>query len=264
MSHGAAPSGDLIPWTVGEQFQDKEFPCKTGIRIVRVATHSQAQRMGYGTRALQILSNFYEGKIINLEEDKENVDESKDTSSKKLKNSDLNVSTSNVISSNIYEEILRPKKKLKPLLLKLCEVSPNFINWIGTSFGLTNELYNFWKKNHMYPVYLKLSENDITGEHSCIMLKAINLKHENENLHMSNLHDNLQIPNWLTPFAEDFKRRVISYLAFDFRKLPIKLALSLLDPQLTNTTNEDEIEDDILIEESNIINKVIIFYYLIT
>jgi len=51
-----------------------------------------------------------------------------------------------------------------------------------------------------------------------------------------------------------------SFLAFDFRKLSIKLSLNLLDPQLTNTTKEDdEAEDDIADLESNIINKVILY-----
>jgi len=169
MSHGTAPSGDLIPWTVGEHFQDKDFPTKIGIRIVRIATHSQAQRMGYGSRALQILTNFYEGKIINLEEGKEMVkdDISHDHHS---------------TNSSLYDEILKPKKKLKPLLVKLSDIKPNFINWIGTSFGLTNELFNFWKKSDMHPVYLKLSENDITGEHSCIMLKSVGTKEKNNQL----------------------------------------------------------------------------------
>lgn len=41
------PTGDLIPWTVSQQFQDDQFPGLSGARIVRIATHPSLQRMGY-------------------------------------------------------------------------------------------------------------------------------------------------------------------------------------------------------------------------
>ncbi len=37
------PPGDLIPWTIQQQFQDDEFPNLSGARIVRIATHPQLQ-----------------------------------------------------------------------------------------------------------------------------------------------------------------------------------------------------------------------------
>jgi N-acetyltransferase 10 len=42
MKRGSRPSGDLIPWTVSEQFQDDKFGQLNGIRIVRIATHPAA------------------------------------------------------------------------------------------------------------------------------------------------------------------------------------------------------------------------------
>ena len=50
LSHGSLPQGDLIPWTVGQQFQDKEFPGLSGARIVRLAVHPDLGRAGYGTK----------------------------------------------------------------------------------------------------------------------------------------------------------------------------------------------------------------------
>ena len=114
---------------------------------------------------------------------------------------------------------------------------------------LTLELYNFWKKNGMLPLYLKMLENDITGEHSCIMIKSLSTNLSNNNAYLDN-------GNWANNFSDDFKRRFISYLAFDFRNLPIRLALSLLDPQLTNTTSEDTDNGDILDIENNL-NQII-------
>jgi N-acetyltransferase 10 len=36
-------------------FQDDNFPCLSGARIVRIATHPDYQRMGYGSRAIELL-----------------------------------------------------------------------------------------------------------------------------------------------------------------------------------------------------------------
>lgn len=42
-SRGKRASGDLIPWTVGQQYQDPDFPKLSGARIVRIATHPDYQ-----------------------------------------------------------------------------------------------------------------------------------------------------------------------------------------------------------------------------
>jgi len=41
-----ALQGDLIPWTVGQQFQDSEFPSLSGARVVRIAVHPEVPRAG--------------------------------------------------------------------------------------------------------------------------------------------------------------------------------------------------------------------------
>ena len=48
LHRGQRASGDLIPWTMAQQFQDNNFPQLSGARIVRIATHPDYQRMGYG------------------------------------------------------------------------------------------------------------------------------------------------------------------------------------------------------------------------
>ena len=47
--------GDLIPWTVGQQMQDPDFPSLSGARIVRIAVHPDLPRAGYGSRAVELL-----------------------------------------------------------------------------------------------------------------------------------------------------------------------------------------------------------------
>jgi N-acetyltransferase 10 len=44
---------------------------------------------------------------------------------------------------------------------------------MGTSFGFTTNLVKFWRKNGFEPVYLRQTVNDITSEHSGIMLRAL-------------------------------------------------------------------------------------------
>lgn len=43
LSQGKRASGDLIPWTVAQQYQDQDFPSLSGARVVRIATHPDYQ-----------------------------------------------------------------------------------------------------------------------------------------------------------------------------------------------------------------------------
>lgn len=45
LGRGKKASGDLIPWNVSEQYGDREFPKLAGVRVVRVATHPNYQRV---------------------------------------------------------------------------------------------------------------------------------------------------------------------------------------------------------------------------
>eukprot|EP00271_Cylindrocystis_brebissonii_P001199 TRINITY_DN11501_c0_g1_i1.p1 TRINITY_DN11501_c0_g1~~TRINITY_DN11501_c0_g1_i1.p1 ORF type:complete len:745 (-),score=153.66 TRINITY_DN11501_c0_g1_i1:169-2319(-) len=69
LSQGGQATGDLIPWTVSQQFQDAEFPSLSGARVVRIAVHPDTVRAGYGTRALELLSRYYEGELAPLGEE---------------------------------------------------------------------------------------------------------------------------------------------------------------------------------------------------
>lgn len=59
----------MIPWTVGQQFQDPEFPLLSGARIVRIAAHPDMARAGYGTKAVQLLRRYYQGELASLDEE---------------------------------------------------------------------------------------------------------------------------------------------------------------------------------------------------
>jgi len=58
LARGQRANGDLIPWTLAQQFQDDDFPSLSGARIVRIATHPDYQRMGYGSKAIELLQRL--------------------------------------------------------------------------------------------------------------------------------------------------------------------------------------------------------------
>jgi len=169
LKRGLRPAGDLIPWTVSEQFQDESFAGLSGIRIVRIATHPNAQKRGYGSRALELLIKYYEGQLVDFDNIK--TDELKDMKSK-MKQAEK------AKEKALKDEKLKPKKHVVPILQKLSERKPAPLHYLGTSFGVTKELFQFWKKNLFVPIYLRQTANELTGEHTCVMLRPINLNDE--------------------------------------------------------------------------------------
>lgn len=206
VSRGQRASGDLIPWTVSQQFQDEDFPSLSGARIVRIATHPDYQKMGYGTRALDLLTKYYEGKITNLSEASMSVDPKKKSSKD---------GASKDASKSLQEEDLKPRRDLPPLLLKLSERPAERLNYLGVSFGLTSSLFSYWKKSGFVPVYLRLTPNDLTGEHTMIMLYQ---SPETQELAMR------CTPDWLYQYNEDFRKRFLALLNFDFSSLSCETA----------------------------------------
>jgi len=229
---GLKPSGDLIPWTISEQYQDNDFPQLNGVRVVRIATHVEGQKMGYGSKALELIDKFFEGKLISLDEDVEIVD---------FETFDYN--RDNVITegeSNILEEAVKPKGKVKPLLKRLGEVRPPHIDYMGVSYGLTHELFNFWSKNKYYPVYLRQTINETTAEHTCVMIKSLG----NANAFKPNSHivSDEEDSNWVRAYSDDFQKRFVYLLGYDFKSFDVPLCLSILNPNLTS--KDTDADDD--------------------
>ncbi|XP_057298698.1 RNA cytidine acetyltransferase-like [Hydractinia symbiolongicarpus] len=206
LSRGKRASGDMIPWTISQQYNDSEFGSLSGGRIVRIATHPDFQKMGYGKRALQQLIDYYSGNIPNLHEDS-------------VHNGKIDEITDNDIEENLMEEVIKPRKNLPPLLLKLSERAAENLDYLGVSYGLTSNLLKFWKHAEFIPVYLRQSANELTGEHSCIMLRILN----------SDVTD-----GWLKKYWLDFRKRFISLLSYQFKKFSSSLGLSMLQTKLKN------------------------------
>ncbi len=67
-------------------------------------------------------------------------------------------SSSHTISlSRTFTPFLIPVRTSTSLLLKR-------LHYLGVSYGLTQQLYNFWKKCGFEPLYLRQSASDTTGE----------------------------------------------------------------------------------------------------
>lgn len=100
------------------------------MRVVRIATHPDYQGMGYGTRAMKLLMEYYSGQ----------------TSSLFLESSSSSSSTEMEVgaeSAGLLHETIAPRTVLPPLLTELSERQPETLDYIGVSFGLTSNLLRY-------------------------------------------------------------------------------------------------------------------------
>jgi len=229
LARGHRASGDLIPWTMSQQFQDSEFAKLSGARIVRIATHPDAQKLGYGTRALELLLEHYSGKakkgglaVAVMEGGKKGKKGEEREEEEEEEEEDEENEEGEGTKKKLRHERVAPRKELPPLLTPVDQVkNAERLHWVGTSFGLTENLLNFWSRLGMRMVYLRQTANDLTGEHTAIMLRALDTKGMKE-----------EAPNadWLAMFAADALRRLVSLLSFEFREqLDTALDLAILE-----------------------------------
>ncbi|KDO26199.1 hypothetical protein SPRG_08561 [Saprolegnia parasitica CBS 223.65] len=221
LSRGQRASGDLIPWTVAQQFQDNEFAGLSGARVVRIATHPDVTNMGYGSRAIELLTKYYQGELASGD-----LDASDDEAEKKSKKSKKDDDDDNSDDEgNLLKEKVKPRKALPPLLLPLTDRPAERLHWFGTSFGLTLPLYTFWSRAGFRSVYIRQTANALTGEHTAIMLNALKC----DDLPAS------PSTGWLDEFVGDARKRFMALLSYEFRSLPPTLALSLLSDAKTKS-----------------------------
>jgi N-acetyltransferase 10 len=178
LSRGQRAGGDLIPWIVSQQFQDENFASLSGARVVRIATNPDYVSMGYGTRALEQLVDFYDGKLSTLSESEP-------------------------------QEV----EEMRPLFARLPELKAPKLDYVGVSYGLTPQLHKFWKRRSFVPVYLRQTPNDLTGEHTCIMLRSLETTSSDG--------------SWVAAFARDFQKRFLSLLSYQFRTFKSVTSLSI-------------------------------------
>ena len=206
LSRGQRAGGDLIPWLVSQQFQDEDFAGLSGARVVRIATNPEYVGMGYGSRAMELLTDFYEGKFTSLDEGVSGPQE------EMVRVTDEELANSTLLDDNIQ---VRDIRSMPPLFGKLSERRPDSLDYLGVSYGLTPSLHKFWKRSSFHPVYLRQTPNELTGEHSCVMLRT--------------LATGATDAGWLGAFSRDFHRRFLALLSYQFREFPSVLSLSICE-----------------------------------
>jgi N-acetyltransferase 10 len=172
LSKGLRPSGDLIPYTLSQYYLESSFANLAGLRVVRIATNPEVQRSGYGSRALQLLREYFTGGMTVPDAD-----------------------------GSSHQA---PGSLLQPLSTR----QPERLDYIGVSFGITTDLFNFWKRNKFSPLYIRQVPNDATGEHSAIMINPISVD--------------------IGVLRHLFLKRFLPLLGISFRAMPTDLALSLV------------------------------------
>jgi N-acetyltransferase 10 len=209
LARGELPQGDLLPWTVAQQFQDADFPRLSGARVVRLATHPELARAGYGSRVLELLRRHYQGELRDLDEDDDDDDDeggddggdeeahrdgggalAEEGAARRLAaaadakggGGDGGASAKGGGGggggggeSLLTSEELRPRAGLPPLLVRCGEARPRppRLHYLGVSYGLTQPLYNFWSRAGYLPLYVRQTASDVTGEHTVVMVRPL-------------------------------------------------------------------------------------------
>ncbi|KAJ7194724.1 GNAT acetyltransferase 2-domain-containing protein [Mycena pura] len=202
---GQQASGDMIPWVVSTQFLESGFAALKGGRVVRIACDPDYAAMGYGSRALEALNAFYSGEYYNF-------DEAETAAPTYPGLGDFDPSTSNLQTET---PTVRPVSHMPPLLQRLSDRKPEILDYLGVSYGLTGQLLRFWKRAGYVPLYLRQTPSELTGEHSCVMVRGLNSTASSQ--------------EWLGEFAKDFRRRFLSLLSYKFREFGSVTALSILE-----------------------------------
>ena len=196
LGRGKRAAGDLIPWTVSQQFQEPAFAGLTGARIVRIATHPDVQGMGYGTRAVQLLLHHV----------------SADAQSALSPSSRADVAPAETDTDVLPQPLLhRLDERPRELLL----------DYLGVSFGLAHGLFRFWRRLGFLPVYVRLTPNELTAEHTCILLHDLRSDAASAGVGGA--------PGGIRSLYEDWRRRFLSLLGYQLRDLPVGLALAMLE-----------------------------------
>lgn len=221
-------SGDMIPWTISQQFNDSEFATLSGARIVRIATHPDVQKMGYGSRAVDLLIQYFQGELSAGSGPSpavgtfggEGAGDADDSAIHAIHSTKELPTDNDGSESSLLQESVVPRKKLPSLLTPVSERPCERLHWLGVSFGLTTQLLNFWTRKSFKTCYLRQTANDLTGEHSAILLRELNC---------DGVLD-APVPGWVNSYVTDYRRRLVSLMSYAFGKLETVLAITLVDP----------------------------------
>lgn len=184
--------------------------------------------MGYGSRAVDLLISYFQGELT-----RETLSPAAgvfggESSALAKKPARDDFSAEEVIGS----ETIAVKKELPPLLTPISDRPAERLHYLGVSFGLTSQLLSFWSRKQFKVCYVRQTANDLTGEHSSIVLRELDCA--------DLLEEGTPSKDWLSAFVADYRSRIVSLLGFNLNKLEAPLALTLLDPEreITSAAND--------------------------
>lgn len=74
----------------------------------------------------------------------------------------------------MLEEQVKPRTNLPPLLVPLHDRRPERLHYIGVSFGLTLDLFRFWRKHNFAPFYVsQIPVEDISNLSPLFLMRTI-------------------------------------------------------------------------------------------
>jgi N-acetyltransferase 10 len=185
--------------------------------------------MGYGSRAIDLIIQYFQGDLstsilpgVGLFGGEGAEDESFSRA---------------VSADDGADNEIKPRTKLPPLLTLLRDRPAEQLHWLGVSFGLTTQLLNFWSRKAFKVCYVRQTTNDLTGEHSCVVLRELNC----DGMLAQDLPVNVTVPRegWLNAYMHDYRRRLVSLLSYSFNKLETVLAMTLVDPEKQLTSAQE-------------------------
>ena len=186
--------------------------------------------MGYGTKAIELLIAHFQGDFqtevldVGVYGNEGSVETASDSTSKEE-------------GGGLQQEEITQKATLPPLLVPVSELPTEQLNWLGVSYGLTPELLNFWSRQMFKMCYIRQSTNDLTGEHSVIMLRQLQVMGEGGQKATGQVDS-----SWLQGYVHDYRRRIISLLSYNFCSLPSSVAITLIDPDRVLTSAHQKVE----------------------
>lgn len=129
---------------------------------------------------------------------------------------------------------MRAPSAMPPLLQRLSERKPENLDYLGVSYGLTPQLLRFWKRAGYVPLYLRQTTSELTGEHTCVMVRGLNSSVDSDMgwLHefaKGVLHASPESISFAYLNVTDFRRRFLTLLSYKFREFGSVTALSILE-----------------------------------
>lgn len=127
---------------------------------------------------------------------------------------------------------------MPPLLQRLTERKPENLDYLGVSYGLTPQLLRyvllptlhvhmvtvaitrFWKRARYVPLYVRQTTSELTGEHTCVMVRGLNSSVESEMGWLNEFAKGMQLFECRTSLLTPLRRFPPQILDRSFLQIP--------------------------------------------